>query len=376
MDAWIDQLKREYKNHELPEFNNEIEGISYSFKEQTTPIKGWKSCYLNTQKTFPYSFHHIQDILTARATIMHDLNHGCHGILLTWNDTPDLDQLFQGVHFEYVQTVLCLPKWVNLTPILQWVERNNPRNFYLESGLEELPAPDQSIGYVISGFDAYSSGANAWQELLYVAHYLEQFLHKKSSRPITIEMGIGENTVIELAKFRAMDWLIQSLCEKNQHFPTVKLRCKTGWRNKTSDHVNDNQIRQTMEALCGLISGTHECCVTPYDFAYSKTLDYFVRRMALNAVHILEYEAQLNFERSFHQGSRIVQHHAIYMCDKVWSFLSETSSSTFEEQFIQELDKTIQLRNNTATELKKPPSNQTSVHKELLGVFERKAIYF
>jgi hypothetical protein len=375
MDAWIEQLKKEYKGQDLPEFNNQIEGISYSFLDQTTPLTTWDSRYLNTQKTVNYSFHYVEELSTARANLFHDLSHGCDGILLTWDETPDLDQLFKDIHFEYLQTVVCLPQKVDLTPILQWRERNHPPNFHLESGIQELSIPQPSVGYVISGFDAYSSGANAWQELAYVCNFLEPFLANKTSREVTLEMGIGENLVVELAKFRALDWLVQAICEKQQHHPRIKIRCKTGWRNKTSHQVNDNQIRQTVEAMCGFISGAQELCITPYDFAYATSADCVVRRMALNTVHILEHEAELNNKKSYIQGSFIVQHHAHWLCNKVWSVLKSTTIENFQNYLQQEIENTIQLRKQPIS-ISSEPIKEINALKEISGVFGGIGVYF
>jgi len=375
MEAWIEQLKKEYKLQELPEFNNPIEGVPYSFLDQTTPLSVWESRYLNTQKTATYSFHHVEELSAARANLLHDLSHGCDGILLTWDETPDLDQLFKDVHFEYLQTIVCLPQKVDLTPVLQWMNRNHPNNFRLESGIKELPISHPSVGYVISGFDAYSSGANTWQELAYVCNFLESFLANKTSREVTLEMGIGENLVVELAKFRALDWLVQAICEKQQHYPSIRIRCKTGWRNKTSYRVNDNQIRQTVEAMCGFISGAQELCITPYDFAYATSADFVVRRMALNTVHILENEAELKDKKSYIKGSFIVQHHAHWLCDKVWSVLNSTSSENFQHQLQQEIENTNQLRKQQIS-LPSKPIEESNDFKEISGVFGGIGVYF
>ncbi len=375
MEAWIEQLKKEYKRQDLPEFFNQIEGISYSFLDQTKSLTAWESRCLNTQKTATYAFHHIEDLHSARANLLHDLSHGCDGIMLTWDETPNLDQLFKDVHFEYLQTIVCLPRKVDLTPVLQWMNRNHPNNFRLETGIKELPISHPSVGYVISGFDAYSSGANAWQELAYVCNFLEPFLANKSSREVTLEMGIGENLVVELAKFRALDWLVQAICEKQQHYPSIRIRCKTGWRNKTSYHVNDNQIRQTVEAMCGFISGAQELCITPYDFAYATSADFVVRRMALNTVHILENEAELKDKKSYINGSFIVQHHAHWLCDKVWSVLNSTSSENFQHQLQQEIENTNQLRKQQIS-ISTEPIKEANDFKEISGVFGGIGVYF
>lgn len=375
MNAWIEQLKKEFKVNELAEIKNEIEGISYAFSDQSKSFKGWKSKYLNSQKTIPYSFHSIENVAEGRSNLMHDLNHGCEGIFITWNQTPDLNELFKDVQFPYVQTVLSLPKKVDLSPILHWIEEQKPQNLFIETELEEIQNTSQSIGYIIPGFHAYSSGANAWQELAYVAHNLEQFIRIKSARPITIEVGIGENVVLELSKFKALDWLTQSICEKHQHFPPIKFRCLTGWRNKTSHQVNDNQIRQTIESLSGLIAGVHELCVTPYDFAYSKTSDHLVRRMALNMVHILENEAQVNEQKSLLDGSVIIQHHAQWLCDQVWSKLQAIPANQFDRYLTQEIESTLLLRQKQSKNFS-APSTEPFAFRQLSGVFGGKAVFF
>jgi len=376
MDPWIAQLKKEYKTDPLPDIVNDVEGITYSFSDQSLTIPTWKSKFLHTGRTVPFSFHPISDAKQGHAILMHDLNHGCEGVLLTWDKTPNLDTLFEGIHFEHLQTVVSLRKEVDITAPLAWMNVNKPGRFSLETELESVPESHPQPAYLISGFNAYSGGCNAAQELAYLAFRLDQFLMKNSPRPISIELGIGENTVVELSKFIAIDWLIQALLEKHQHFPEIKLRCKSGWRNKSSVQANDNQIRQTMEAICGIISGVHELCITPYDFAYSTKEDLFVRRMALNTFHILENEAQLNLENFSFEKSPIIQHHAQFLCNKVWSMTQNVSEASFESNLLSEMAQTHQIRSSKRVQTQLNAQSGEQEFRELPGIFGKKAIYF
>ena len=375
MEAWIEQLKKEYKSSTLPDFQDLVEGLSYSFSDQIEGSTDRESLILHQVSTFPLAYHFVTDGTYGHDTIMHDLMHGCEGLLIEWNENPAFQNLFEDIKFEYLRTVISLPKEVDLLPAIRWIEATNPANLTLESEALELPASSSSIAYRISGFNAYAAGANAAQELSYVAYELSQFLQQKIDRPITLEMGIGEHFIVELAKFKALDWLVNALFSYHGHQPLLKVRCKTGWRNKSSVQVHDNQIRQTFEAVCGMLSGAHELCVTPYDHAYVGHSANFVRRMALNAVHILSLEGQLNGEKTAIEGGPIIAHHATTLCNSVWDFLKAASPEEAKTLLLSAMDTTLIQRTSTLSNFLKPEGRITE-KKKLSGIYGRDAVYF
>lgn len=376
MDAWLERLKREYKTEELPPFENPIEGIRYRFEDQVTPLPAWETTSRNNSKPLFISYHFLEDSSIARQTLMHDLQHGTDGILLEWEQVPDFEKVLDGVEFQYLQTIVSLGTDDLPTSLWKWIEKVGPVNFHLESEREQLKDTHPPMGYKISGFNAYACGANALQELCYVGQKLQGFLEKKSNREVIIELGVGENFIVELAKFQALHWMIEALVQKNNHFPNLTIRTKTGWRNKTSFSVHDNQLRLTTEALCASLSGCHQCCITPYNFAYGPQNDFFVRRMALNVGHILQHEAHVLLPESLSEGSAIIAHHAHFLCDSVWKCLDEFDENSFQTWIKSGIYETNRLRSTHGKALYQRNEELVAHFKSLRCIYDLTSVYF
>jgi len=376
MDHWLERLKKEFKAEELPVFENPIEGIRYSFEDQVTPYPDWvTSTKKNTSPLF-ISYHFVEDSTLAHQNIMHDLEHGTDGILIEWEQVPEIEKVMDGIQFQYLQTFVSLGNHDLPSSLWTWMERVNPINFHLESEWEQIKDSQLPIGYKISGFNAYSCGANALQELCYVLQKMQGFLIHKKQREVIIEMGVGENFIVELAKFQAVHWMTEALMQQNNHFPKVTIRTKTGWRNKTNYSVHDNQLRLTTEALCASLSGGQQCCITPYNFAYSPQNDLFVRRMALNVGHILQNEAHISLSESLGEGSSIIAHHAHFLCDAAWKCLHELEENAFQMWIKDGILETNRLRSVHESTLYQGKDMRFNHFKSLRGIYDLTSVYF
>jgi len=318
-EQWVNQLKKELKSETLSEFQSDIEGLRWEFTDNNESLPSFDfSNTGNTSCTF-YSFYKVNDAKQSNIEILKDLNQGTQGILICWDKLPDFDQLFKDILFEYIQTNVMVRNSEDLAHINQWLSERNPANFTVEFSTFQK---DTSLR--IDGFSLYAVGANAWQELSYVCKELEIHLPTiPQHQEITVEFGVGENFIVEASKITAFQWLSEALLTKHGRKDlNITLRARLGWRNKSVGELHTNQIRQSSEALCALVAGVNQLCITPYDQFFEKDSSELSRRMAINIGHILKEESHLDWFNGLMKGSYISTHLIHQLCNKVWEELS------------------------------------------------------
>jgi methylmalonyl-CoA mutase len=163
----------------------------------------------------------------------------------------------------------------------------------------------------------------------------------------------------------------------------ITLRARLGWRNKSVGELHTNQIRQSSEALCALVAGVNQLCITPYDQFFEKDSSELSRRMAINIGHILKEESHLDWFNGLMKGSYISTHLIHQLCNKVWEELSLKEG--FEDKLKAAILATISLRQMRISEqsdrfiginyLVNPSEKQTYSHKET-GAFGLPYLFF
>jgi methylmalonyl-CoA mutase len=342
---WVNQLKKELKTDSLSEFQSEIEGLSWDFSDNNKHLPNFDfSSKYNTPCVF-FSYYNVVNEKHSNTEILKDLNQGIQGILICWDNTPNFDVLFNGILFEYIQTRVIISTHEDLHQINQWIAKVKPANFTIEFSEHT----SDTIQF-IDGFSMYAIGANAWQELAFVCNKLVTCIpNTPHNHGLTIELGIGENFIVEVAKITAIQWLCEAILTKHQRTDIhINLRVKIGWRNKSKREIHTNQIRQTSEALCALVAGVNQLCITPYDQMFNEGATELSRRMAINIGHILKEESHLDWFNGLSKGSFITTHLVHQLCNLVWSQLALTEG--FDEELKSQTKATIALRNQRITD--------------------------
>ncbi len=338
-EQWVNQLKKELKTDSLSEFHSEIEELSWKFSDNNNrlPTFDFSSNY-NTSCVF-YSYYKVANAKHSNTEILKDLNQGIQGLLICWDEAPNFDVLFDGILFEYIQTRVIITGHEDLNKINQWIAKVKPANFTIE-----YPEHTPETTLLIDGFAMYAIGANAWQELAFVCNNLITCLPNiPQNHGLTIELGIGENFMIEAAKITAIQWLCEAILTKHHRTDLqINLRAKIGWRNKSNREIHTNQIRQTSEALCALVAGVNQLCITPYDQMFNEGATELSRRMAINIGHILREESHLDWFNGLIKGSFITTNLVHQLCNLVWSNLGLAEG--FDEELKSKTKATIALR--------------------------------
>lgn len=338
-EQWIKQLKKELKTETLSEFQSTIEDIDWAYEHNNVSLPSFD--FSNTDQTscLFFSYYKVINALQSNSEILQDLNQGTQGLLVCWDKTPELDQLFKGVLFEYIHTRVVVSNSEDLVLVNQWVMKNKPANFTVE-----FSAIQENTSLRIDGFSSYAVGANAWQELSYVCHELETQLPTiPPNQEIVAEFGIGENFLFEVAKLTAFQWLSEAILTKfGRKDITITLRARLGWRNKSFGELHTNQIRQSSEVLCALVAGVNQLCISPYDQCFEEKPSALSRRMAINIGHILKEEAHIDWFSGLTKGSYITTYLIHELCNKVWDTLR--SSDNVKDELLSAIQVTISKR--------------------------------
>lgn len=345
MEDWFSKFEKEIGSDRFNHFHDVIEDLSWTIEDNIIPPQ--RSLFVPRYECSidAFSYHFVENESLCNEQILHDLNHGANRILLTWNDLPRLDIVLKEVLFEYVRVNLCVRNEKDLASVLSWYHRVHATNIIIETQFDSMQSTAAPCVRKISGFDVYAVGGNGIQEISFIILELNRILRLTSTETIIIEIGIGENMIIETAKIIALKWLIEASSQRHKAKTNITVRAKIGWRNKvTSSHTN--QIKQTTEALTALIGGVHELCITPYDHCYAKPSEIFVRRMAINTAHILREEAHLNRFPAIDKGSIAILNLAQKFADQCWGNFTRLNDHNAPEEVLKSMIvNTLNIRN-------------------------------
>ncbi len=161
------------------------------------------------------------------------------------------------------------------------------------------------LGSISVGTRVYhEAGANAVQELAIALATAVEYLRALDERGLGIDLvaskmqvqlSIGENFFMEVAKFRAMKPLwaqVMRACGVGEAGQGIQLHGRSGARNKTRRDRQVNLLRLTTEALAAAIGGIDSLTIAPFDEAWGKP-DGFSRRLSRNLQLILQEEVRL-----------------------------------------------------------------------------------
>lgn len=216
-----------------------------------------------------FSFIHVSEEIEANKKALSFLENGVSALFFEVTNTVNLGVLLKDVQTNYITVVFSCSVEVG-KEIQKWFIDN------------ELKQPI-FIKDCISSYALNAAGGNAIQEVAFI-------LNKFSKTPSTsIEVGIGSQFLIEIAKFRAIRILIQ-----NNFGVKPYILAKTGFVNKSLKDPYTNLLRQTTEVASAAIGGADGILNMPYDTWSTNGASSFTERMAKNISLLLKEESFLD----------------------------------------------------------------------------------
>lgn len=181
-----------------------------------------------------------------------------------------------------------------------------------------------------SSFKINQVGANCATELGSLILHIHRVLELQSSSEshihgytFFVELGLGAEYLVEIAKFTAIRKLIEQLSIIHQMKIEIKLIATTGFCNKSLHDPYTNLLRQTTESMSGVIGATDYLCVQPYDALSTNGTSEFAQRMALNIGNLLQFEAKLDQTKTLLFGSYVIGKLTQELIEKSWEMLCD-----------------------------------------------------
>ncbi len=211
----------------------------------------------------------------------------------------------------------------------------------------------------INGQHFNNAGASIVEELAFTlamtADYLSKLTDKGLSatdiaKQIQVNLGVGTNYFMEIAKIRAARLLFAKLLEAyGSDFKQVFINSYTsGWHDTVYDPYV-NVLRTTTEAMSATIGGTNALVVRPFDKSFKKE-NQFSDRIARNIQIILKEESYFDKIVDPSAGSYYIENLTDSIIDEAWKLFLEIDAkggylAALKEGFIQDaIEKTANTR--------------------------------
>ena len=263
--------------------------------------------------------------------ILHALQNGADGLVLNLNGEEDLNELMKAVHTEFIETDFLPtgePERV-FHQLQDWIESLNLKPNMLNGSMlwspcDELYRSGKNFDTAITqaakliedfkdfrGFHPLTinlaryanAGATGIQELKYgLGEVIELIDHlaKKAVSPrqvfekIALHTAVGDSHFAEIAKVKALRKLLIELA--GTYGVQIKpeeihiITSTSGWSKSLLDK-NTNLIRQTYEAMAGILGGGNSIWVKPLEEKNTAVLE---KRIARNVSSILKEESHFD----------------------------------------------------------------------------------
>ena len=171
-----------------------------------------------------------------------------------------------------------------------------------------------------------NAGASAVQELGYSLAMAAEYLTRLTEAGLSAEaianhlqlnLGVGTNYFMEIAKVRAARHLFSKLFEAYGIKKSVFINSFTSNFQNTVYDPYVNVLRATTEAMAATIGGTNALVVKPFDQVYKKP-EQFSERIARNIQIILKEESYIDKIADPSAGSYYIENLTDSVIDEAW----------------------------------------------------------
>ena len=340
LSSWQAQLHKELKeNTALLQYHSSVEELSFSLTSLEEPqLRKTLSSPTTWKRMVSVSAHTETQ---SNATMLSALMQGADAVYIDNTSTQtNYEQLLANIEVEYISCLLCFDSAAAFAHFEQMVgaakaaqcislrRYGNDKNF-------------------ISTFDIQQIGANCSTELAQGLYELQQQLEEQPQDiELYFELGVGQEYLVEIAKFRALQHLVTQLAKIHEvHINLIPL-AKTGFCNKSLRDPYTNLLRMSTEGLSAVMGGAHFICIQPYDTLSSVGASAFGQRMALNIANLLSDEAHLASPQDPLQNAYAIEQLTLQITQKSWEILCELDALPEQatQMMLGHVQKTRQLR--------------------------------
>jgi methylmalonyl-CoA mutase len=343
-EKWREKIISELKeNSDRIHYKNDIEEIEIDItlvasKSFETPenrnSNEWKNCFRIE----------VKDEVEANQSCLKALMQGADSLFLEINNSnTNWSKLFKDIQFEYIHTRISISNKIERKSFLKFATENRIEqiDLVIDPLTEEIDS-NEKTSFLINGFELQQIGANSWQEIgILLSTFNELIINDFKEYKFNFHLGVGSNYFIEIAKIRAVKWLVNKLCNLYQVHPEIHFSAEIGFSNKSLKDPHTNLLRQTTEAMAAISGGVSEITTRPYDDLSLNGSSDFSKRMALNISNILKEESYFDYVKDPLKGSNIIELLTEQIVLKAWDFLKtlekfESINGTDKIDFIRQ----------------------------------------
>jgi methylmalonyl-CoA mutase len=208
-----------------------------------------------------------------------------------------------------------------INPINEWISGSKP------SFDPQLIKEDKTIIH-LSSAAFHEAGADDFEEISLLLGAFNEYLHQLKKEGIKhkefiIELSVGINFYLSIAKIRAIHILIEQLLAYYQDLNVdFTIRAKTSGYYTSHKDEHTNLLRHTSMALSAVIAGVDGLNVQPFEKANSLSL-----RMARNIQHILKEESYMDKVEDMISGAYFFEELTLTFIDKAWDAFRKIEDS-------------------------------------------------
>jgi methylmalonyl-CoA mutase len=322
-EQWKEQIAKELKKANSPEsfeFFDKVENLTFSITPENFP----SILIENDKKTSDWEVGYeitITDTNSKEANkeALQALNFGANAITFSFEteEKVDLNLLLEVIEVQYIDLHFNIKNEVQENQILTFKKEHKHKRIFINSE----KGSGESV--FISSYNIHSIGGNATEELAYLLTKINQKITEFDFKSINIEMGIGNNLLLEISKFKAARILINQIFRSYNLNPEIYLTAKTGFVNKSYKDPHTNLLRQTTEVLSAVLGNVDQIIALPYDKMFVKQENNFTARMAVNISNLLKEEGKIHFSINPFSGSRYINQYIHVLSDAAWNLFNE-----------------------------------------------------
>lgn len=350
-EQWVNQLKKDLKGASIEDslhFHNDIEGIDFQSyfhwqdgKENSDEPLVKKDKLDNTWIVFQNVV--VEQAKDANQTALTLLNQGCTGI--GFSHLFDANVRYKEILFDYIHAEFEIRELMDMPAILRHIPKNASVTFShdpislgkideLKDFVDTTAAYPNLRCFQVNNHQYASAGANITQQLGFLCSQVNSYFKvltnigvsaDKVAEKIEVNLGIGSNFLFEIAKFRAVQILLQHITNVYGVSKENRIRIKATslMSNKSLDDPYTNLLRLTTEGMSAIIGGADILELQPYDLWSQKGPSAFAYRMSNNISNLLMEESYFQYVQDAAAGS--------YSIEKATKIIAEKSYAFFQE---------------------------------------------
>lgn len=359
-EDWLTQISKELKGAELSSMDSRPEPDillkpAYTSVDlpETQPIPARPQSHIDLIEVVE-----VSNGKESNKYLLELLNKGCSGLLLFLQKGVVLKDLLEGVYIEhiaihYVSDGEAVQVAGQLAAVIseRGLDPKEVRGSINADPIENLARTGKWFRDEASDFDSLSqiikigpgnlrtlcvnaniyhnAGARTTTELGTALAHAHEYIARfgvESASSVWMNLAIGRNYLLQIAKFRAMRllWARMISSYTSETIP-LHIYAETGWRNKTIYDPNVNMLRTTTEGMSAMLGGIDEICINPFDMTF-RTPTPLAQRIARNQALVMQYESFAAKVNDPAAGSYAIENLTHQLCEKAWAVFAEIES--------------------------------------------------